>query len=131
MATRKAACSCGQLTLVAEGEPTRISMCHCLACQRRTGSVFGTQARFPKASVTVEGETTHSIRRADSGNHINFYFCPSCGSTVYYFIDDDPEIIAVPVGAFANPNFPPPTVSVYEDRLHSWVAVPEHFEHWD
>ncbi|HEX9905358.1 MAG TPA: aldehyde-activating protein, partial [Propylenella sp.] len=36
MSTRRASCSCGQLSVTCEGEPVRISMCHCLACQRRT-----------------------------------------------------------------------------------------------
>ena len=131
MTARKAACSCGQLTLIAEGEPIRISMCHCLACQRRTGSVFGAQARFPEPSVRFNGDFNRYVRTADSGNQVIFRFCPSCGSTVFYSVDDDPSIIAVPVGAFADPGFPSPTVSVYEDRMHDWVAVPEHFEHWD
>ncbi len=47
MVTREAHCSCGQLRLTCEGEPVRISICHCLECQRRTGSVFGTQRAFP------------------------------------------------------------------------------------
>ena len=131
MTARKATCSCGRLTLIAEGESVRISMCHCLACQRRTGSVFGVQARFLEDSVTIEGDSSRYIRTADSGNQITFHFCPACGSTLLYSIDDDPGIIAVPVGAFADPDFPPPTVSVYEDRMHSWVAVPENIEHWD
>jgi hypothetical protein len=36
--TRHAACNCGQLHLTIEGEPSRIAMCHCLECQRRTGA---------------------------------------------------------------------------------------------
>ena len=44
MTTRRAACNCGQLSLTAEGEPVRISMCHCLECQRRTGAVSSNQA---------------------------------------------------------------------------------------
>src|SRR6516165_3678868 len=44
MTTRRAACSCGQLRLTIEGEPSRISMCYCLACQRRTGAVISNQA---------------------------------------------------------------------------------------
>jgi DNA topoisomerase IB len=48
MTERHASCSCGQLAVVTRAEPIRISICHCLACQRRTGSVFGTQARFPE-----------------------------------------------------------------------------------
>jgi hypothetical protein len=39
MTTRHATCNCGQLRLTIEGEPSRISMCHCLECQRRTGAV--------------------------------------------------------------------------------------------
>ena len=53
MTTRRASCSCGQLHLTCEGEPVRISMCHCLACQQRTGSVFGVQARFRRDQVTA------------------------------------------------------------------------------
>src|SRR5258707_8613238 len=41
MPTRRAACNCGQLPLTCEGEPVRISTCHCLECQRRTGAVGG------------------------------------------------------------------------------------------
>ena len=41
MTTRTATCSCGQLRLACEGEPVRISICHCLECQKRTGSIFG------------------------------------------------------------------------------------------
>jgi hypothetical protein len=31
MATRRASCSRGQLTVDADGKPVRISICHCLA----------------------------------------------------------------------------------------------------
>ena len=47
MNTRTASCSCGQLTATTTEDPIRVGICHCLACQRRTGSVFGAQARFP------------------------------------------------------------------------------------
>lgn len=72
MTERIASCSCGQLTARVTGEPVRVSICHCLACQRRTGSVFGVQARFPA-----------------------------------------------------------PSFSVYEERMHRWVGLPEGIEHMD
>jgi len=131
MTTRRAACSCGQLTLAAEGEPIRISMCHCLACQRRTGSVFGAQARFPRDKVHIEGRSTEYVRTAESGNPITFHFCPVCGSTVYYLLDQIPEAIAVPIGAFADPAFPAPKVSVYEERRHPWAGIPADAEHFE
>ena len=131
MTTRRAACSCGQLTLAAEGEPLRISICHCLDCQRRTGSVFGVQARFPRDKVGVEGRSSAYVRTSDSGNRATFHFCPDCGATVYYELEQVPDAIAVPVGAFADPAFPAPRVSVYEERRHAWVGMPADVEHLD
>jgi hypothetical protein len=130
MTTRTASCSCGQLRATAEGEPVRISMCHCLACQQRTGSTYGAQARFPRERVTIEGTATTWTRTGDEGGKITFSFCPTCGATVYYQIDDQPGLIAVTLGSFADPNFPPPRFSVYESRRHPWVSVPDDAERW-
>jgi hypothetical protein len=127
MATRRASCSCGQLTVEVEGNPVRVSICHCLACQRRTGSAFGMQARWPREQVRIEGDATEYVRISDEGEERSFFFCPTCGATVYYW--SDPERIAVPVGAFADPNFPAPRVSVWEDRMHPWVGLPDGIEH--
>jgi hypothetical protein len=129
MDMREAACSCGQLRLTAEGDPVRISICHCLACQRRTGSAFGMQARFPADRICVVGRYTDYVRRSDHGEDRTFRFCPDCGATVFYTTEDAPEVIAVPIGAFADPSFPRPTVSVWESRRHAWVSVPDGAEH--
>lgn len=93
--------------------------------------MFGAQARFPRAAVTIEGRSTVYVRTGDSGNRATFHFCPECGSTVHYELEGLEDMIAIPVGAFADPTFPPPKVSVYEARRHPWVAVPEDAEHYD
>jgi hypothetical protein len=127
---REAACSCGQLRATVEGEPVRISLCHCFACQRRTGSVFGAQARFPAESVRIEGQHREYVRHADEdGEERRFAFCSECGSTVFYTLESAPGFIAVPVGAFADPSFPPPTVYAYESRRHPWVQMPDDIDH--
>ena len=82
--TRHAACSCGQLHLTIEDEPSRNAMCHCLACQRRTGAVISNQARYRNDQVTITGKSTAWQRTADSGNAMTFHFCPTCGSTVFW-----------------------------------------------
>jgi hypothetical protein len=123
MGTRTATCRCGQLSAVCEGEPVRVSVCHCLACQRRTGSVFAAQARWPNEQVVVRGDAKTWTRVADSGHRATYSFCPNCGSTVAYVIEGWPGLTAVPVGAFADPSFPAPRYSVYEDRKHSWAGV--------
>ncbi len=125
METHEAACSCGQLRLTAEGDPIRISICHCLACQRRTGSAFGVQVRWPVERVRIEGESTAYARVSDDGEERVSHFCPACGATVYTAPPDYPELVIVPVGALADPSFPPPTFSVWEERRHAWVAVPD------
>ena len=80
MFQRLASCSCGQLTAQVVGEPVRVSICHCLACQRRTGSVFGQQARFRRENVSLSGTSSEHVRVGDEGSRVRFHFCPSCGS---------------------------------------------------
>ena len=124
MTTRRASCSCGQLQLICEGEPVRISVCHCLACQQRTGSAFGAQARYHRDQMSgLQGRASEFVRTADSGNAITFHFCPACGSTVYWEGAATPEIVAVALGCFADPKFPNPKHSVYERRAHRWALM--------
>jgi hypothetical protein len=120
---RTATCRCGRLLAECEGEPVRVSVCHCLVCQRRTGSAFSAQARWPDDKVRVQGQSTEWQRTADSGARVTYQFCPTCGSTVAYRIDTWPGVTAVPLGAFADPAFPAPWFSVYERRKHAWVGV--------
>lgn len=129
MNTRTASCSCGQLSVTVNDDPIRVSVCHCLACQRRTGSAFGAQARFRKECVSINGKSTQYVRVADSGNRIMFNFCPVCGAIVHYWIEGREDLVAVPVGAFADSQFPAPAFSVYERRKHPWVSLPTHLEH--
>lgn len=133
MPSRTATCCCGQLRITCEGEPVRISVCHCLACQQRTGSAFGAQARFALENVRFEGRGKEFARASDSGNLARFQFCPECGSTLHWQLDALPNFVAVAVGAFADPQFPAPTVSVYEARRHAWATVLEgpDVEHWE
>ena len=130
-ALRTASCSCGDLVAQTRAEPLRVSICHCHACQRRTGSVFGVQARFRRDDVTIRGKPRTYVRAAHSGTRGAFEFCPRCGTTVHYGIEGNDEFIAIPVGAFADPTFPHPTRSVYEARRHAWVALPDGVEHVD
>lgn len=133
MVIRTASCSCGQLRLVCAGAPVRVSICHCLECQRRTGSIFAVQARFHRTQLTVSGESGNWHRRGESGGVARFHFCPVCAATVFWEPETMPDLVLVAVGAFADPDFPAPGVAVYEARRHPWAmalgALP--MEHWD
>ena len=123
MAGRTAACSCGQLRIEVDGEPLGVGLCHCLACQRRTGSVFAALASFA-APWRVVGRATEYERVGDQGARFVFRFCPLCGTTVFHTEVGAGDSVGVAVGAFADPTFPPPTVSVYDCRRHPWVRLP-------
>ena len=130
MATREAACSCGQLRLDVTGEPLRVAMCHCLECQKRTGSAFGIQGQFKADQVTIAGRYEDWARVSDDGGTLIFHFCPDCGATVFNTTGMDTDVW-IPVGGFADPSFPAPTVSIYESRRHPWVGVPAGIDRHD
>ena len=114
-----ATCRCGAVRVECKGEPGRISVCHCLDCQRRSGSAFSAQARFPEERVRITGETRDWV----SENKAVFSFCPSCGSTAHYRIESMPGLVAVPLGNFAEKDCFTPQFSVWEERKHSWVEI--------
>lgn len=124
MTTRRAECSCGQLAAICSGEPVRVSVCHCLACKRRSGSAFSNNARFPEEKVSFEGRSKEYVRISDGGSRVTYFFCPECGTTVHYRIDAQPGLIAIPVGAFADLDFPQPFLSFYhQSRRYPWVEI--------
>lgn len=130
MSSRTASCSCGQLAITVEGEPLGVGVCHCLACQGRTGSVFAALAAFRTPS-TVSGKATDYIRTGDQGARFIFRFCPVCGSTVFHTEEGQDGSVSVAVGALADPAFPPPEVSVYDARRHAWVELPPGIERFE
>jgi hypothetical protein len=123
MSERIARCVCGKLTATSRGEPVRISICHCLECKRRTGSAFAYNATFAAEQVETQGPFNSFTRSSDEGFWGRHHFCPECGAIVFYEIERRPGMITIPVGAFADPDFPEPTASVYDERRHSWLEV--------
>jgi hypothetical protein len=78
--------------------------------------------------VRITGKARKFVRTSDDGDEERrFYFCPECGATVYYLTDA--ELVAIPVGVLAEPDFPEPTVSVWESRKHAWVTLPDGVVH--
>jgi len=122
----QASCQCGNLTATIDdsAEPM-VAMCHCIDCQRRSGSHYGSIAYYPRDSVSLAGEAREFARGTDSGNTFTTGFCPSCGSTVYAKASRMPEITGVTVGSIADPAFPCPARSVYEQSKHHWIELPE------
>ena len=127
---REAACSCGQLRLRLAGDPELVSSCHCRACQRRTGALFGSTSFWRKSQViSTEGEHRAFRRKADSGTWLTFQFCPTCGSTVFWESERLPDLLSVAVGSFADPHFPAPVRTVWTESKHPWLSFPASIPH--
>jgi hypothetical protein len=127
---RIAHCCCGSLRVETTGEPIVVGACHCRECQRRTGAPFGVGAYFEKAQVRAEGASKVYVRDGQEGRKVRLYFCPECGTTVYWDSDRRPELIGVTLGAFADPSFPEPTISIWEKSRHPWVAFGHDIPHF-
>lgn len=122
---REAACACGQLRIRLKGEPLIVSSCHCLACQRRTGALFGSSAFYGRDQVlSTHGQHSSFRRQAESGAWLGFRFCPTCGSTVFWENERLPDVVSVAVGAFADPRFPAPARTVWSQTRHDWLHFP-------
>jgi hypothetical protein len=96
-------------------EPTKLVVaCHCFACQRRTGAPFSVNAFYAIDTVEISGAATEFIHVGENGRNVRLYFCPTCGSAVYWKPDALPSMIGVAVGALADPDFPAPVISIFE-----------------
>ena len=102
-------CLCGNLRLVATGQPYRVGICHCLDCRKHHGALFHASAIFPQDAVTISGET-----HAYLGRH----FCPTCGSTVFGRSGDEVE---VNLGSLDAPDQHQPTYELWMQRRESWL----------
>lgn len=101
-------------------------MCHCLDCQRRTGSLFSIAAFFVRSAVNVvDGRSKTFTRNSVVGTLVTFHFCPECGSTVFWEPERMPHLIGVAVGAFGDPAFPQPEQSVFTTHKHAWLGLPD------
>ncbi len=104
-------CLCGDIRLVATGQPYRVGICHCLDCRKHHGALFYAAAIFPQAAVQIEGET-----RAYADRH----FCPRCGSSVFARSADE---IEVHLGALDAPDQLVPTYECWTLRRESWLPA--------
>lgn len=121
--TREAKCACGQLIVRCEGEPEVVAMCHCLDCQRRTGSAFSVHAWFPSDRVILPTVGLGRFsRKANSGREVRFSFCSDCGGTIFWEADMRPGFVAIAVGSFADPTFAEPTLVYFNHRAHRKFA---------
>ena len=126
----KASCQCGQLRAEVSGPTIAVVACHCLACQKRTGSPFGEAAYWPHEEVLIQGEATQFDRPTDLGGVFSQSFCPHCGATVYMRGMKNATMTGVPIGLFDDPHSMKPIRSAWEQTRHTWVGITTADQHF-
>jgi hypothetical protein len=102
-------CLCGNVRIVATGQPYRVGICHCLDCRKHHGALFHASAIFPADAVSVEGET---------GDYGGRHFCRHCGSPVFGRSGDEVE---VNLGSLDAPDQLQPTYELWTIRREAWL----------
>ena len=125
-----AQCLCGALKLKLREPAKLVVACHCFACQRRTGAPFSAGAFYAIDTVEISGAVTEFVHVGDSGRTVRLYFCPTCGSTIYWKPEALPSMIGVAVGALADPDIAAPALSIFEQSKHHWVHFDGEVEHF-
>lgn len=142
MSERTAQCACGRLQVRTSGEPEQVLACHCEFCQRRSGSAYPVVAWFDRSQVMETIGESHVYNGLEidgvggaAGQGTSYHFCPTCGSTVFWTFDTIPDVIpaeyaetmarvvVVPVGAFADPGFPPPQAHLFPELTPTWLVT--------
>src|ERR1043166_4138790 len=82
MAKITGGCLCGAVRYTAEADPTSVTVCHCLDCQKFTGSAFAALVPVSKDALTIDGALKTFSSPGDSGNPLLRHFCPECGSSI-------------------------------------------------
>lgn len=126
-----ASCQCGALRVSVPGPTVAVVACHCIACQKRSGSPFGEAAYYPHAEVWIEGEARQFTRDTDLGGTFDHFFCAGCGSTVYMRGTKNPDVTGVPIGLFDDPHAMRPIRSVWEISRHDWVEIGTAVQHFE
>jgi hypothetical protein len=93
-------CHCGAIAFEASVDPTRVTICHCTACQTLTGTAYRvTVATTLEQFRLTRGAPKTYVKLADSGNRRAQVFCAECGSHLYsHAAVDRPDHVGVRVG---------------------------------
>ena len=81
-AVRTGRCLCGKVTVELVGEPLAVSLCHCVNCQKTSGSAFSVIAIVLKDNIRFAGDVGVFNDVGDSGHGFERCFCTGCGSPV-------------------------------------------------
>ena len=117
-------CACGDLRYRLKSAPMFVNCCHCLNCQRQTGSAFVLNMIIEPAQVEVlSGTPTPIAVPRENGPH-RIFRCPSCEVAVWSVYGGRAEILFIRAGTLDDPTMVSPDVHIYTRSKLPWIALP-------
>ena len=100
-------CVCGAVRYRVDGDPARVTICHCTWCQRRTGTAFGVEAVFRPEAVAFTTDPPRRYRHISdtSGRWLDQEFCQNCGTNIGLILEAVPDVRSVAAGTFDDPSW--------------------------
>ena len=124
MSKIKGGCLCGKVQYTSSAEPAMTAVCHCIDCQKQSGSAFSINIGLRADEINFTGELrmveTHGL---ESGKKINRYFCPNCGSPLYSAPDVMPGMIFLKVGTLDDTSWVKPDINFWCSTAQPWVSI--------
>jgi hypothetical protein len=118
-------CRCGAIHYSIHHEPVLMAQCHCVDCQKASGTGHMSLAFFKEQDVEIDGEPTAYAVDTDSGNRKTFHFCPTCGSRLHGKNSGRPGITVIPVGCLDDNSWFSPQSVVYTRYRQPWDMTSE------
>jgi len=115
-------CMCGEATYtVSAGPATPVLVCHCVDCQRQTGSTYTVVVGVPESALTLSGEplATYATIGEDHGQETRRTFCSACGSPIVTH-GAYPDLAWIKVGTLDDPSWATPEVEIWRRSAPPW-----------
>lgn len=121
---REGGCTCGALRYRLTSEPLIVHCCHCLSCQRQTGSAFVVNLLIEADRVEPVTGTAEPVDvPRDDGSVQRIHRCPECQVAVFSKYDR-PVLLFVRCGTLDDPAAVAPDVHIYTRSKLPWVTLP-------
>lgn len=124
-------CRCKAITITVYAKPKMMVQCHCLDCQKLSGTGHTSNAYFATEDVKIEGEPSEFTVIADSGARMTRSFCPTCGSRLFGRNSERPDLVAISVGCLDDHSWYSPQIVLYASRKHDWDITADHLPRYD
>ena len=122
---RQGGCGCGAVRYRLASEPMFIHCCHCLNCQRQTGSAFVVNLLIEADRVeVVSGRPVRVDAPRDDGSPQRIFRCPECQVAVFSQYSAR-EVLFVRGGTLDDPAAVTPDVHIYTRSKVGWLRLPE------